>query len=919
MTHNNNYIRKRPWDKPMDYEIRIQKAVANNKYNNNRNLYHHEQEPIQTPDHPLKQNQKGKYKIPIPQFSVLMDTVDDDHHDTAPAAMNHDTHPIPKETIPYVMIDGIPFYSDRFYLNKPEDTIPTTFQSTSYTHHQQQQQQQKYSTVPPPLFDRKRLIENLDIQAMIIATYTWDSQTISNILTPTRTTSTSVLAEDDPSIADNDNNNNNKDINNSCKRKHIPCLILHGSDIPTTVGSTSHTIQKRRSIYYDDSKHNDFMYPKVYQQPSFSCPAYDTDDDNDEKEKKKDDTNKRMEDSTNDRNTDTTTTTTTTTKLDQLYNQHNHLYFTRILPTWIPPPPSSSSSPQPLHNTTTNTPYTNHTPTTTTTTTTTTSRQYCHGVHHPKFMLLFETHGYLTVVVTTANITPGTSIDASWIQRFPPSIVSKNQETEEEDTWDFGPILFDMLEKQSLAAKEGDMLPMEFLQKYYHMTDNKSITSWKDICTWFQFSQAQVQLVSTVPGTYSIHDSRTCIWKEKKKTKDQKKKKKKGQDIQKRILYGPQRIAEILSQIQETKKIIMMEEETWTSLEYKERKTSISKPWLPLHVLSNKDRLIIQSTSWGSSPWSGYHMVQLARMYFGWELSSSSSSQSDIMMNSYSTCYTKDSTRGTMPSSLYDAQDLLEQVDILWPTQEHMNQILGERLSKNDHSMEGTLEGGTDAILGFFTTQTFNQTDVACISRMAMYEPNHQHFFPYILPPHLKTMSRILKRRPLKTRTVLDDTEVDSFAWILLTSACFSRGAQGFSKVHRNSSSLSLDVNRMDIDKDTMSFSNFELGVLFCSRMEGNPSTDRLYQSIPNTFVAATVDGVVQDWKSSSSDKESSPRIIPLPIPYHTRPTMYQQSQKSQQEVDEEEDSSDAYFATRPYFHWIVDRTVGVGNMKLVP
>jgi hypothetical protein len=66
--------------------------------------------------------------------------------------------------------------------------------------------------------------------------------------------------------------------------------------------------------------------------------------------------------------------------------------------------------------------------------------------------------------------------------------------------------------------------------------------------------------------------------------------------------------------------------------------------------------------------------------------------------------------------------------------------------------------------------------------------------------------------------------------------------------------------------------------------------------------------------KQSSSPRKSTVRIIPLPIPYRTTPTMYQP-----QNSEKGEDSSDAYFVARPYFHWVLDGTLGIGNMKLIP
>jgi hypothetical protein len=246
-----------------------------------------------------------------------------------------------------------------------------------------------------------------------------------------------------------------------------------------------------------------------------------------------------------------------------------------------------------------------------------------------------------------------------------------------------------------------------------------------------------------------------------------------------------------------------------------------------------------------------------------------------------------------MDTPMYDSQDLLDRIDILWPTHDYMTQVYETKTPS--HRTDSPIVGA-DVHLGFFTSQTFNETDLACISRLAVYEPNQDHFFPRLLPPHLKTMARLLesprtRNKKEECRGTIErvDDNNDDFAWILLTSACFSRGAQGIPR-----------TKNCKEDGDTLTFANFELGVFFCSRIQGSV-TDRIYRCIQRQ-TGDPRRGIM-----------NGPRIIPVPIPYFTRPRMYQGHNKS------DEDETDAYFSERPYFHEILDGTVGVGHMALIP
>mmetsp|Transcript_15045 Transcript_15045/g.22059 ORF Transcript_15045/g.22059 Transcript_15045/m.22059 type:complete len:166 (+) Transcript_15045:462-959(+) len=154
----------------------------------------------------------------------------------------------------------------------------------------------------------------------------------------------------------------------------------------------------------------------------------------------------------------------------------------------------------------------------------------------------------------------------------------------------------------------------------------------------------------------------------------------------------------------------------------------------------------------------------------------------------------------------------------------------------------------------------------------------------------------------------------------MLTSACLSNGAQGKA------------VKDRCYDSDEMSYSNFELGVLFCSRIQGVTSTDRIYGWDPDYCNncccrdgkirvsvddgSSSIEEKVEYHSSSSSSnrvtmqkkkKKKDVRFIHLPIPYNLEPPMYQ------------EDEDDVDMWTTPYFHEIPDGTGCIGQMKLTP
>ena len=106
-----------------------------------------------------------------------------------------------------------------------------------------------------------------------------------------------------------------------------------------------------------------------------------------------------------------------------------------------------------------------------------------------------------------------------------------------------------------------------------------------------------------------------------------------------------------------------------------------------------------------------------------------------------------------------------------------------------------------------------------------------------------------------------------------------------------------------------MSYSNFELGVLFCSRFVGDGKIDRLYVSDPG-HVCGCQCGRGKRFYNRFADVRSvleSVRKVHLPIPYQLRAKPYQ------------DDPDSDFMSHTPYMHDIPEGTGCVGNMKLTP
>ena len=169
---------------------------------------------------------------------------------------------------------------------------------------------------------------------------------------------------------------------------------------------------------------------------------------------------------------------------------------------------------------------------------------------------------------------------------------------------------------------------------------------------------------------------------------------------------------------------------------------------------------------------------------------------------------------------------------------------------------------------------------------MVFYEPTILPQIPFTLSPHIKTYTRLLIKEVLpscETSSSTIQNGVDGFGWIMLTSACLSRGAQGY-------------ANKMNVGCEytsERSYLNFELGILFVSRLQGYPESDRLYSSYS---------------KSCSCRKDhDNKRIIKMPTPFNMRPKPYQ--------IDPDE----AEFCETPYFHMMSRKSLMTGLCSLTP
>ncbi|KAL7463378.1 hypothetical protein ACHAXS_003756 [Conticribra weissflogii] len=580
------------------------------------------------------------------------------------------------------------------------------------------------------------------------------------------------------------------------------------------------------------------------------------------------------------------------------------VFFTQILPQWCPPTSKAKkkkqltqkSSDAPRNSDNFSKENRNHKSTLeadiTPNETEKPEMKYERGVHHPKYFLLFEKCGSLVVIVSTCNLTSQTAVDASWVQRFWPkcSESGKSGLVDMGMPSDFGVVLADFLEKQSEAAKNAEsMLPDLFLKQFVNGLSLSSLASR------YQFEEAQVHLISTVPGDYS-----GCLPHENEDFNASRAKKQ-------NLTYGPQRVAFILSRLLNESHIhsarIALSSSTTreSGIGMMRSKMEEVLPWLPPALVSKMERLVIQPTSFGGT-WTGSDMEVIVRSYL------------------------RPHWKKTMCSGDLFVKDnnSLGNTDIVWPTFDYFDAMRERRRelqkmhpNKPIVSKRQKYSSRGDCHV-FLSSLAFSKLDRSCISRMVLYQSSLPPQLPFETASlHFKSICRLLsfeKSTKTNSRNASNSTtepklqKTEYLSWFMLTSACLSRGAQGQPTPNRG------------CESDSISYSNFELGVLFCSRLLGDQNNDRLYIFEPQ-FEGCHC-GKGKRWykdrlRGDSLKKEmqqgqepsfiESVRKVHLPIPYHLRPMPYQ------------EDPDSDFLSFTPYLHEVPDGSGHVGNMKLTP
>ena len=530
------------------------------------------------------------------------------------------------------------------------------------------------------------------------------------------------------------------------------------------------------------------------------------------------------------------------------------------------------------------------------------------GCHHPKFFLLFEKCGSLVVIISTSNLTPSTSIEGSWVQRFepaptkPPHDANSGISVDKGMSSDFGVVLADFLMKQSEAAdtandnysaraisgqnRSGAFVKVTKISDDT-ISNNEEDIDWRQPSAKFPGSNAdEVNAFfhgeeKTATFTHFKDYNHAKSWRKKYFSR----KKYVGNvlpdsflrrfvpgldktglaglaeqyqfdkaqvhlvstvpgdymgslgDNGTRMNYGPQRVESILSRI------------------HNENGTA----WIPQSL---NDRLIIQPTSFG----------------IGW-----TSTYLETIINSY--------LHHKNAADTVDGQSL-ELTDIVWPSLELFDEVERQRrIIWNEPPMEGETiadrwaNKNKENGMVFLSSDTFSRLEQSVISRMAQLEqtPNTMPYKSACC--HFKSVCRLLRLNKNKVDNGTGQSK-EYLSWFMLTSSCLSRGAQGqptpmlpWAKI---AGALPPPKGpREECNKRT--YANFELGVLFSSRITGDSLNDRLYVS-DSSHVYGCQCG--KGGKRGHSNTLTSRRIkksvrkVHLPVPYELRPRPYQEDPK---------------------------------------
>jgi len=821
--------------------------------------------------------------------------------------------------VPFVEIDGTPYYSDRFYLNTSlleshrkrgsegadkgsaaatgkgdEGDRVAGSRSTSSccrcgrgSSSNRDLRQQPVAT-PPPLFDRSKLVESLHLKAAILGTYCFEVATLQsefpslfgssngddNIPTLVlhghrgRTVSHFQKKGSSNSKRTDDHHGESQDSGSACYRGESGSLHETASNarLCTQEGGVKNW-QRRSQRQHPQKKDlptSAFVSPFAAVGVNIAAAEHDYDshgDDDDDDDQSHCPVDVREDE----------------------YELSDTTHFTEICSTWTPPAdvPTRSNL---LRDNGCLSEYAIK------------ARRHRKGVHHPKFMILFETSGSVVITVSTGNLTQPFTNDATWLQRFHPIDDEKNKNSHGEAVDggldDFGDVMADFLFQQTLSSRPEQLTPLGFVQRYL------GYRSFADFQSNFDFSTAQVHLIATVPGDHEGRLRHHHPEKSKRRPR----------------FYGRQRVADVLSRVTFPPNLDV---ESSSDFRHGIAARRPRLPWLSRKtILSDEDRLIFQPTSFGSD-WRKYSLAEVVRSFWG-----------------------HDDRTGETTQELQQAMtddELLQRLDIIWPTDNFMRSARDSLLrffprgrdtnsngsmvvrfgiddeavdgKEGKHSQQQVEEERENEGYLFLSSETFNKIDLECLSRMAFFEESFPKQRNTTLIPHFKSAARVYEGERFRESV----SNGVAFSWFLMTSACLSRGAQG---------DIVPECDCL-VGSDAVSYRNFEMGVLFCSRVQGKRRTDRVYSFNPNKSGCSCAEAPLEKTnlaRGANGRRTPHPRLIHLPVPFDLHPGRYRAEPCYGFDDEEDCDDSDGVeFCETPYFHEVPCGTGSTGNMRITP
>ena len=452
------------------------------------------------------------------------------------------------------------------------------------------------------------------------------------------------------------------------------------------------------------------------------------------------------------------------------------------------------------------------------------------GVQHAKYILVF-TSKELHVCISTANvIRSNQTIDITWTGFFPKTVNPTVCNT------DFGIVLQDFLEQQSdqIIARHMDETCCDIDSLLHWMN---TVLGFNDISTEYDFSEIEVDLISTVPGNDPMPISvevEECIYKEAYQSKkwlqnfvaghcddcvrkihSRYRKKVNPNNLSSqgttvafdagtrfRTYSGDIRnshdVNEILKGCNWSENIRRPTENPRVKYGAERVKECILRHEvnLPDIPLDKGDQLIMQPTSISG----GMNVDRISYLI---------------------SCF--------KPHSIdVEDNDNFRTLRIIWPSCKLLkviNDTRRERYEKGEDKYFFHSGGGL-----YLDDKCFDEMLADGWNRMYSYQHSSSALFSKFIasaPPHNKTYGRILQHslktdeikilQDSKDRNLPEGTEKDNFctcydlSYFLLSSACLSRGAQG--------DQVNIDICQQChyIRPGYFEYKNFELGVLFQS------------------------------------------------------------------------------------------------------